>query len=252
MKLLAVGCSLLALVACSSAPPFVPPSSTGSSTGGSSTAGANGTTGSSTGSSTGPVTSSGSSAGSSTGRKGSSTGSSTGGSSTGGRGTTTGSYIGLPCTFDSVTGVDSCEPYGYECSTEYDTMDPGTCVLPQELAECQPDVGCQPGGSPALVCAAGFINSGNNIDLCAYPCKTTQDCASVREICIPPFGDAGPICFYDRCDSNPQTGKLTPPFFNRCTVDDGGDTGQCLPFDDVRRGVLLPEWLRLHRRGLQR
>ncbi len=37
--------------------------------------------------------------------------------------------------------------------------------------------------------------------------------------------------FTNYCDANAQF-KFTPPFFNRCTVDDGGDTGQCLPLNN--------------------
>src|SRR5580698_2037071 len=160
MKSLAIGCSLLAFVACGTTnpPPLAVTSSSGS---GSSTSGptgtaAAGTTGSSAGTSSGgtssgPGTTGSSTGGTSTGAA-SSTGSSTG-TSSGGNGTTTGSYIGLPCTFNTMTGADSCQPYGYKCSAEYDTTDPGTCGLPQELVQCSQDVGCQDGGNPELICS---------------------------------------------------------------------------------------------------
>ncbi len=86
------------------------------------------------------------------------------------------------------------------------------------------DVGCQDGGNPELICSSGFSNDGKNVDLCAYPCKTTNDCAESDEFCIP----GTDVCFNDYCDISAQ-GKFNPPYYNRCTVDDGGDTGQCLP-----------------------
>jgi len=227
MKSLAIGCSLLAFVACNSNPPplvLTSSSGSGSSTGGPTSTAAAGTTGSSTGSSTGTSSGPGTTGSSSGGRTSTAAASSTG-TSSGGNGTTTGSYIGLPCTFNATTDVDSCQPYGYECSAEYDTTDPATCVLPRELVDCFQDVGCQDGGNPELICSMGFRNNGKDINLCVYPCKTTNDCAATYENCLPNTD----VCFDDYCDANAQL-KFTPPFYNRCTVDDAGDTGQCLPF----------------------
>ena len=223
MKSLAIGCALLGLVACGSLPPFNPTtggSSSGSSSTGKATtgtaAGANSTTGASTtGTSSGPGTT-GSSTGSSTGPATSSGGTGTGSSS--GNGTTSGSYIGLPCSYNSQTGVDSCAPYGYECTAEYDLAVPGTCVLPQELAICNSEVGCQTGGSPALVCTPGFMNNGKAVSICAYPCTKTSDCKESFENC-----QAG-VCFYNFCDKG--------PFYGTCPVDDAGAKGQCLPFNN--------------------
>ncbi len=87
-----------------------------------------------------------------------------------------------------MTGADSCQPYGYECSLTYDTMSPGTCGLPQESADCLADVGCQDGGNPELICKSGFVNNGKDIDLCLYPCATTNDCGPSYEYCIPGYG----------------------------------------------------------------
>ena len=224
MRSLAVGCALLGSVACSSAPPFVPPTSSGSSTGApTTTAGANGTTGGTTGGTTAGTTAG--TTGSSTGRMTSSGGGTTG-TSSGGNGTTSGSYIGLPCTYNTTTYVDSCVPYGYECSLEYDTTDPGTCVLPQETVQCLPNVGCQDGGKPELACTDGFNNNNKDVHLCVYPCKTANDCAEIFENCLPSLK----VCFFDLCGEN-AAGKFTGPFWGRCTVDDGGNTGQCLSFN---------------------
>ena len=194
MKSLAIGCSLLAFVACNSNPPpliLTSSSGSGSSTGGPTGTAAAGTTGSSTGSSTGGTSSGPGTTGSSSGGRTSTAAASSTGTSSGGNGTTTGSYIGLPCSYNSQTGVDSCAPYGYECTAEYDLTVPGTCVLPENLATCKANVGCQDGGNPQLQCTPGFQNNNQQISLCAYPCTHASDCAPTFQTCIE-LGQLGP------------------------------------------------------------
>jgi len=228
MKSFAVGCALLGIVACGNTGGTT--AGAVSSTGGVSSSGARTSSGSSGASSTGAASSTSGPTGSSTGAvNGTSTGGSTGttGGSSAGAGTTTGSYIGLPCTFDTQTGADSCVPFGYQCSLEYDSMDPGTCRLPTELGLCLSGVGCQDGGSPQLACTPGFTNGGKNVDVCLYPCQQTADCLSIDEYCLPGLD----VCFLNFCDQNSH-GQFVGPFYNECPVGDGGLKGQCLPLDN--------------------
>jgi len=214
MKSLAACTIVLALAACSTT------STPGTTTG---TSGSGATGAKSTGTSTGTAS----------GGHGSSTGTAAGSS--------TGSPLGMKCTYDTSTGDDSCTDEGYECTAEFSSATPATCVLPQDLGICDGDpagiVGCQDGGIPNVFTGPFFntcpvlaaddgqclsFNTGG-VAIC-FPNGT----ADVGEPCTPTFrGGAFSECKYGNyCQPNAAIG-------------DGGlcfpitiDGGSCAAGDD--------------------
>jgi len=220
MKSLAACTIVLALAACSTT------STPGTTTG---TSGSGATGAKSTGTSTGTAS----------GGHGSSTGTAAGSS--------TGSPLGMKCTYDTSTGDDSCTDEGYECTAEFSSATPATCVLPQDLGICDGDpagiVGCQDGGIPNgedggsgdLDCSPGFENTGTGamFSLCVYNCTATTDCGILIQSCISQLG----VCFQNYCDDTNNV--FTGPFFNTCPVL-AADDGQCLSFNTGGVAICFP------------
>ncbi len=177
--------------------------------------------------------------GSSTGM--SNAGATTGGSGTGGGSGTTGGGIaglGKSCTYDAITGADTCTGFGLECTSLISWVfcegldypcppdasilgGPGTCALPQEIGPCEQSIGCQDGGPTSSGESDDFICAGDKTDgyACFYQCSESSDCANITETCQTLGGSK--VCTYNYCDT--QGG----PYFNACD-DLGSGDGECL------------------------